>query len=75
MLGCGTCGAQCMTYARRMTVGLGRLDEIRLAYCSTPLLCSKYSTGKGVVNGVGSVMTGIVLHLRAVEPSDVAYTA
>ena len=34
-----------------------------LALCSTPLLCSQYSTAQGTVNVVPSVMMWVTLHL------------
>jgi hypothetical protein len=40
VLGCGTCGARCMTDARRRLVGLGRLDETLLALFNSFVMLS-----------------------------------
>ena len=52
-----------MTDARLGLLGLGRLDEIILALFQLLCYASQYSTGKGTVNRVPSVMIGLGLHL------------
>ena len=59
----GTCDARCMTDARLRLLGLGRLDEIRLALIQLLGYALQYSTPKGTVNVVSSVKLGRILHL------------
>ena len=59
----GTCDVLSKTDARLRLLGLGRLDEIRLALIQLLCYALQYSTGKGTVNRVSSVMMGVALHL------------
>ena len=59
----GTCDVLCKTDARLRLLGLGRLDEIRLALIQLLGYALQYSTPKGTVNGGSSVKRGRILHL------------
>ena len=59
----GTCDVLCKTDARLRLLGLGRLGGIRLALFQLLCYALQYSTGKGTVNVVLSVMIGLALHL------------
>lgn len=55
----GTCDALSKTDARLRLLGLGRLDEIRLALIQLLCYALQYSIPKGTVNRVSSVMMGV----------------
>ena len=61
--GCDTCDVLSKTDARLRLLGLGRLDEIRLALFQLLGYALQYSMGKGTVNGGSSVKRGRILHL------------